>query len=113
MGELAVRTVHLAPLVKQRDDLLGLGRQQAVHRPAARRPVGQLPTLAAFGPAIDPQRGDLQHPAGIQETPALPLSVLGQIQQRVLDDRLDPDRDGTIQPQPSFPSISVSFTLSA
>src|SRR5437867_2584375 len=53
VGELAMRAVHVAPLVIEGDDLGHLVGHQAVHRTATRRPVGQL----AGGSTLDPPVG--------------------------------------------------------
>jgi hypothetical protein len=59
VGELAVRAVGLAPLLKQPHDLGDLPVQQAVHRAATRRLVGQLAGGLPAQPPVDAQLADL------------------------------------------------------
>jgi hypothetical protein len=70
VGELAVRPVGLAPLVEQRQDLLGLVVEQPVHRGPARGPVGQRSAGTAGDPPMRPPLDQLELVAGSAQRPA-------------------------------------------
>ena len=110
MGEFAVGPVELAPLVEQRQDLLGLLGQQPVHRGPARRLVGQLAAGSSGDPAVCPPLRQLHAPARPAQGPARLQGLIKQVQQGGLGGRADRVRDPATQPQPPFPSTSISLT---
>ena len=113
MGEFAVRPVDLAPLVEQGQDLGFLLGQDPVHREPARRPVGQPAAGPAGVPAVGADLAESECPAGAADTPAGVEGFVDEIEQPCLGGRIYPARDSATQPQPSFPSTSVSFTASS
>ncbi len=113
MCEFAMRAVDLAPLVEQRQDLLGLVGQDAVHRGATRWTVGELSSCSAGIPAVGTDLAELEHPARTPDLPAGIEGLVDQVEQACLGGRIDPVRDSATQPQPSFPSTRVSFTASS
>lgn len=113
MRKFAVGPVDLAPLLEQRQDLLGLLSQDAVHRRPARLGVSQLAAGPAGVPSVGPDLTDLEHPAGSSDRPARLDGLLDQVEQTRLGGRVDAPGDPATQPQPSFPSTSVSFTASS
>ena len=113
MGELAVGPVDLAPLVEQRQDRGLLLGQDAVHRTPARQPVDQRAQGSAGQPAVPPDLAKLERPAAVADRPTLLDRGIEQVEQPRLGGRVDPVRDSATQPQPSFPSTSVSFTASS
>lgn len=113
MGELAVGPVDLAPLIEQREDLRSLLGQDAVHRTPARGPVDQRPESPAGHPAVGADLAELEHPASPSQRPAPLDRGVEQVQQAGLGGRVDPVRDSATQPQPSFPSTSVSLTANS
>jgi hypothetical protein len=111
--ELAMGPVDLAPLLEQGQDLFGLLGQDAVHRGPAWRGVGELAAGPAGVPAVRTDLADLEHPASPTGRPTCVDGRVDQVQQAGLGGRIDPTRDPATQPQPSFPSTSVSFTASS
>ena len=105
--------VDLAPLIEQSQDLGLLLRQDAVHRRAARGLVGEVAASPAGQPAMRPDLPDLQHTACAADRPATGDRVVEQAQQAGLGGRIDTAWDTATQPQPPFPSTSVSFTASS
>ena len=89
MGELAMRAVHLTPLLEHRQDLRGLAGEQAVHRPATGPLVGQRAARGALGPAVRPDPAELQHLGGAGHTPALLHRGGEQPEQGLLGGRVD------------------------
>src|SRR5665213_1215139 len=108
--ELAVGPVGLTPLMEQHDDLSGLLLQQAVHRRAARSRVLQPTGVAPAEPPIRPQLTEFKLPAGPAQRPTLIGGLIKQLEQARLGGRVDSAGDLATHPQPSFPSISISFT---
>ena len=98
MRELAVRAVGLAPLLEQGQDLLGLLRQEPVHRGPARSTVDQLAQCSAGEPAMDPDLTDLEHRSGSADRPPGLDRVVDQIQQAGLGGRVDAAWDVATQP---------------
>jgi hypothetical protein len=60
VSQLAMRTVGLAPVIEQGEDLGSFGVEQPVHRRPARCLVGQLPTKAAGDPAMRPYLAEFE-----------------------------------------------------
>ena len=110
MGQLAVRAVGLAPFLEQRQDRLGLLGEQAVHRGSTRRGISQAPHAAPGPPPVRTDLTELELVAGPPHRPAPRDGLVDQVQQSRLRGRLDPGRDRATQPQPPFPSTSISFT---
>lgn len=77
MRQLAVRAVHLAPLVVERHDGLHLLGQQTVHRAPTGATVSQLAELTALGPAIGPDLAELELPT---RSPPAPAGLGGRVQ---------------------------------
>ena len=113
MGELAVGPVDIAPLVEQGQDLGGLLGQDAVHRGPAGLGIGQFPVSPAGVPAVSTDLADPEHPARPAGRPTGLDGGVDQVQQPGLGDRVHPARDPATQPQPPFPSTSVSLTASS
>ncbi len=113
MGEFAVGPVDLTPLLEQGQDLGCLLGQDPVHREPARRLVGQPAAGPAGVPAVGADLADLKRPAGAADTPAGIHGPVDEIEQPCLGGRIHPARDSATQPQPPFPSTSVSFTASS
>ena len=113
MRELAMRSVGLAPLLEQGEDLLGLLGEEPVHRGPARRPVGEPAAGSAGQPAVGPDLAELEHFAGASDRPARLDRFVDQVQQAGLGDRIDTAWDAATQPQPPFPSTNVNFTASS
>jgi hypothetical protein len=109
VSQLAVRPVGLAPLIEQGQNLSGLLRQQPVHRCAAWDLVGELAAGPAGDPAVRANLTELQHPSSRADRPPAVESVIEQVQQAGLGGRVHPVRDPATQPQPPFPSTSVSL----
>ena len=113
MRELAVRAVGLAPLLEQRQDLLGFLSQKPMHRRPARCPVGELAPGPAGEPAMSPDLSDLEHTAGAADRPTGLDRIIDQVQQAGLGGRIDAAWDAATQPQPPFPSTNVNLTASS
>ena len=62
---------------------------------------------------MSPDLADLEHTARSPDRPAALDSVVEQVQQAGLGGRIDATWDTATQPQPPFPSTSVSFTASS
>lgn len=113
MREFAMRPVDLAPLFEQGQDLLGLLRQEAVHRGPARLGVSELAAGPAGVPAVGPDLADLEHPTGSSDRPARLDRLIDQVEQAGLGGRVDAPGDPATQSQPPFPSTRVSLTASS
>src|SRR5512142_2458190 len=61
-------------------------------------------------PPVGPQLGQVEDKAGPPQRPARRPSFLQQVEQRRLGGRVDAAWDPATQPQPSFPSTSMSLT---
>ena len=110
MGELTMRTVDLSPLIEERQNLGLLGGEQTVYRGSSRSLVDQLAPGSAGQPTVCSAFGEFELAAGSAQGPALVERVADQVKQAGLGGRLDPGGDSATQPQPSFPSISISLT---
>jgi hypothetical protein len=110
VGELAVAAVGLTPLVEQGQDLGLLLGQQPMRRGPAGSLIRQLPARAATDPAVRPYLAELKFVTGPPDRPAAVERLVEQIEQSGLGGRVDPARDPATQPQPPFPSTSISFT---
>lgn len=113
MSELAVRAVGLAPLLKQREDLLDFLSQEPMHRGPTRRPVDQLAPGSAGEPAVGPDLAELEDTADASDRPAGLDSFVDQVEQAGLGGRIDAAWDAATQPQPPFPSTNVNRTASS
>jgi hypothetical protein len=102
VGELAVGAVDLAPRLEQPHDLGDLPLQQAVHRAATRRLVGELVAGAPAQPPVGAQLTDPKHLAGGPHRPALLHGLLEQAQQPGLGGLIHPGRDPATQPNALF-----------
>ena len=113
MGELAVGAVDLAPLVIEREDLGAFLGQDRVQRVAARHPVGQCLLGSAGIPTVRTNLTKVQHPGGAPQRPASCEGLIEQTEESGFGGRIDTTWDTATQPQPSFPSTSVSLTASS
>ena len=110
MGELAMRPVDLAPLIEQGQDLLRLDAEQPMARRTTRCVVDESAAGPPDQPSVRAPLGQLEPGAGSPQRPARRERLVGQIEQACLGGRVDSGRDTATQPQPSFPSISISLT---
>src|SRR4051812_27714991 len=91
-------------------DRLLFGRRDRVHGMAARRAVIERACLTALAPAPCPALAELQVRACPAVIPAVVDRAVDELQQRVLDGRIDTPRDPAVQSQRPFPSASMSLT---
>ncbi|HSO56027.1 MAG TPA: hypothetical protein VL330_25530, partial [Actinomycetes bacterium] len=108
MGELAMGAVHLAPLLRQLQDLLDLLLQQAVDRATTGGPILKRASDSPGLPAAHPPLGHLQHSAAALHGEPLGDGLVDQLQQRVLGGGCHARRDAADQPQRDFPRSKVS-----
>jgi len=111
--ELAMRPVDLAPLIEQGEDLLGLLGQDAMHRRPARRGIDEFSAGPAGIPAVRADLTELENTAPPASRPTRLDGLVDQVQKPGLRGRVHPAWDSATQPQPPFPSTSVSFTASS
>lgn len=104
MGQLAARTIDLAPLVGELNDRRDLLGPQRVHRHPARLVIGQQPQRGALLPVARAALGQAQHPARTPKAPAGRGRLGDQLQQRPLDPGLDAGWDAAYQPERVFPA---------
>ena len=64
-------------------------------------------------PTVGPDLSELEYPACASDLPARLDGLVDQVEQTRLGGRVDTPGDPATQPQPSFPSTSVSFTASS
>ena len=95
MGQFAMRSVGLAPLVEQRQDLGGLLGEEPMNRRAARRFVGQPADGSSRDPAVGAHLTEGQFIAGLPQRPAGPQGVIDQLQQPGVGGRIDSAWDPT------------------
>src|SRR5215217_7891118 len=100
--------VHLAPRLRQLQDLLDLLVQQAVDRATTGGPILKRASHPPDPPAAHPPLGHLQHSAGALHGEPLGDGLVDQLQQRVLGGGGHARRNAADQPQRDFPRSSIS-----
>jgi hypothetical protein len=108
--ELAMRTIGLAPLIKQRDDRFALVGEQAMHGVASSRAVLKEARFAALPPAPRAALGELEVAARAAVLPARSGRLIGELKKPGLGGRVDAARNPATQSQRPFPSASMSRT---
>ena len=93
MGQLAVRAVHVRPVLEDGQDRLDLTGQQAVQRDTAGLGVGQPAGLTAAQPPVRPPLRQTQPATGVAQRPVGLEGLVEQREQRRLGGRVDTVRD--------------------
>ena len=110
VSELAMRPVHVAPLVEQRQDLSLLPLQEPVDRVPARAGVIEPAPGSALLPPPRPTPVQLDHRARPVQRPAGIDRIVDQGQQRRLGGPVDTGGNRTAHPQRDFPRSTANST---
>ena len=109
MGQLAMRPIDRSPLLGDRQNVVDLGRYQAMHRVPTRRQVRERAELALAGPPpVHPIVGHLPQLTHPPVREPVGDRVIDGLQHQFLHLGGDPRRNRTRQPQPDFPRTTAS-----